>query len=279
MRAVSRGFCVAVFLASAQPLVASPAGAQPHWHAPKSEDYVLTLGGAFSAWSLRFTNANLSEPRWSLMVPFEASVRDSLRGSSRENIEALRTVSDTLLYSMLLAPYVVDVPIATGRYGSRGLELGVIAFHAESFTMLITEATKYLFSRARPYATTCDGDEPDWRCGSSSVDESMISGHSAGAFSGAGLMCSFHVRGQLSGSDIADYSICFASLALASTTALLRIATDDHHVVDVALGSLVGLVIGYGLPIWLYDMGDDKYDKTETGSVSMPLMINYGSTF
>lgn len=262
-------------------LAPSPSLAQssdPRWEKPTSEDYVLTVGGVVSAWSLRFTNANLSEPRWSLMVPFEESVRTALRGSSRETIETMRTASDVLLYSLLLAPFVVDMPIGVGRHGSRGFELGVIALHTEAFAMLITEASKYLFSRARPYSYTCAGDEPDWRCGSKSLDESMISGHSAGAFSGAGLMCSFHVRGELAGNTAVDYSLCLASLALASTTAVLRIATDDHHVVDVVLGSLVGLVVGYGLPIWLYGMGEEP-ETDAVGGASSPLLFNIGGQF
>ncbi len=268
-----------VLLLSFAQCLALPACAQPQWSKPTNEQVVLTLGGVGTAVALRLTNSNLSEPRWSLLLPFERGVRDALRPATREEIEVLRDISDVLLRSMLLAPYLVDIPIGVGRYGSRGIELGVIALHAEAFTMLITEASKYLLSRARPYSYTCGGDTPDWRCASKSINESMISGHSAGAFSGAGLLCSFHVRGDLADNDILNYSICGASIAVAATTALLRVATDDHHLTDVILGSLVGFVIGYGLPIWLYNMGDEPSALDPTSSSANPLTFSYGMSF
>jgi len=74
---------------------------------------------------------------------------------------------------------------------------------------------------------------------------------------GAGLTCAHHRHLPLYGGGWPDVAICVATLAAASSTAVLRVMSDRHYSSDALLGVGIGLASGWGLPEWLhYGAGD-----------------------
>jgi membrane-associated phospholipid phosphatase len=117
--------------------------------------------------------------------------------------------------------------------------------------------------RVRPAELGCRTD-PNYspKCDNPvALNQSFVSGHTAIAFTGAGLTCAHHRHLPLYGGGWPDVAICVATLAAASATPLLRVMSDDHYASDVLLGIGLGLASGWGLPEWLhYNAGDDAAD-------------------
>jgi membrane-associated phospholipid phosphatase len=112
------------------------------------------------------------------------------------------------------------------------------------------------------YANQCD--DPVF------LNQSFVSGHTAIAFTGAGLTCAHHRHLPLYGGGWPDVAICVATLAAASSTAVLRVMSDRHYASDSLLGVGIGLVSGWGLPEWLhYGAGDgsDGGAKRRSGAL------------
>ena len=98
-------------------------------------------------------------------------------------------------------------------------------------------------------------------------NQSFVSGHTAIAFTGAGLTCAHHRHLPLYGGGWPDVAICVATLAAASSTAVLRVMSDRHYASDSLLGIGLGLVSGWGLPEWLhYGAGDGASESGERRS-------------
>ena len=108
--------------------------------------------------------------------------------------------------------------------------------------------------RVRPVEKGCATD-PDYasKCSDPvALNQSFVSGHTAVAFTGAGLTCAHHRHLPLYGGGAPDVLICAATLAAASATGVLRIVSDDHYSTDVLLGMSLGLASGWLLPELLH---------------------------
>jgi membrane-associated phospholipid phosphatase len=113
-----------------------------------------------------------------------------------------------------------------------------------AYTQLVVQIAKWSFGRQRPYihygveAPTGDTHAAQ------DANLSFFSGHSALTFS---LAVSSGVVAQRRGYRIAPV-IWASGLALAATTAYLRIAADRHYFTDVLVGSTVGIAGGLLVP-------------------------------
>lgn len=226
--------------------------ATPPWLAPTAMDYATASAGLGAFYGLLRLNREVQRSPWTDPVLFDRGARNWLRVGSQDARNTLDSVSDLMLYTLMLAPNLVDIPVGWSRYGSRAAEMFVINVQAQGFAGMVTELTKLAIGRGRPYLHTCNGPDPDEECDAESRDESMISGHAAGAFTGAGLLCLHHVDGELFGNAAADTAMCASGLVLASATSLLRVSVDKHYVSDVLLGAAIGFVMGYWVPKWLH---------------------------
>jgi membrane-associated phospholipid phosphatase len=106
-------------------------------------------------------------------------------------------------------------------------------------------------ARARPYERYCDEDGNGFGCNNADRFASFYSLHSAVAFTSAGFSCAMHLSRSLYGDEVADGASCATSLVAAGAVAALRIAADRHYLTDVLLGSAMGLVVGYVVPLLL----------------------------
>jgi membrane-associated phospholipid phosphatase len=158
--------------------------------------------------------------------------------------------------------------VAGGLHGSYDVayQMALISLQAVLVTKLVTGLTKDLVGRARPDSGRCEAGN-ELACGSET--ESFISGHTSGAFAGAGLICAHHQNLPLYGDGAAGKVACGLGLGTATTVGALRLVAGRHHLSDVLAGAAVGLAAGYLLPnLTNYDFGASS---GESGGVFMPL--------
>jgi membrane-associated phospholipid phosphatase len=196
---------------------------------------------------------------WEGGILFDDAVRSALRLRSPGARHAAAEVSDVLYYSLVGYPLVVDVGIVAGAiHGSGDAALQMLAVDLESFALAGAVAmTAEKLGRVRPMAAECEKDPSyDARCGDAgNLNASFMSGHTALAFTGAGLICLHHAHIPLYGGGAPDTVACVAGMTLATTAGMLRVLSDSHYATDVVLGAGMGLTAGYLVPWLLHHSG------------------------
>jgi hypothetical protein len=134
--------------------------------------------------------------------------------------------------------------VPEGR-ANRSLDDMITMFEIVWGTQLVTQAVKISAGRQRPYAHYYPIENPGEMLPLSQEDNlSFFSGHSSLTFSiavGAGLIA--HRRGY----KLEPY-IWGAGLALAASTAYLRMAADRHYFTDVLVGAAAGTLGAMFIP-------------------------------
>jgi len=185
---------------------------------------------------------------WKGGILIDEGTRDLMRGESKQTRQTAQTLSTVLKYVMISAPYVSDATADLWINQNDGSTAGQVALiNTQSFlvTALLTQVTKKLVARERPYQRQC-ASQPDYHpdCDTRNSRVSFFSGDAALAFTGAGLICAHHEFLDLWGGD----APCYVALGLATTVALSRIVADKHYLSDILVGALVGTLSGYLLP-------------------------------
>jgi membrane-associated phospholipid phosphatase len=259
---------------------ASPAAAEdaprlqwsPRWTKFTTTQYMLTgamLGASFAseAW-LR----SAAQPRWRGNVLLDGQARGLLAAGTEAGRERASDVSSVLAYGIEAYPFLIDSVLVAGVLDESyevAWQMGMIGVQAVLVSHLVTELTKRAVGRARPDLGHCSTGH-ELACGTTT--ESFISGHTASAFVGAGLICAQHQNLRLYGSAAAGAITCGASLTAATTVGALRIVADRHHLSDVLAGAAVGLAAGYLLPNLLnYDFGASAAQSEAASGSLVPL--------
>jgi membrane-associated phospholipid phosphatase len=163
-----------------------------------------------------------------------------------------------------LARYAIA---AWGEHGSSDVATEMLAMNLEAYAFsgaLALSAEK--LGRVRPAERGCEGDaEYSPKCGNdAALNSSFASGHTALAFTSAGLTCAHHQHLPLYGGGARDLAACLVALSAASATGVLRVMSDNHYTSDVLIGMGIGLFGGYGLPTLLHygsASDDDSFDS------------------
>jgi hypothetical protein len=189
-------------------------------------------------------------------VLFDDALRDALVAHSKEDRLAAAGRSNWPYFGLLAFPLLVDTALVTwGIHGARDVALEMLGMNLESFAIAGGVAlTLQKLGRVRPLEKGCAVD-PNYagKCSDPvALNQSLMSGHTAIAFTGAGLTCAHHRHLPLYGGGIPDIGICVASLAAASATGYFRIRSDDHYGTDILMAVALGLASGWALPEWLH---------------------------
>jgi hypothetical protein len=188
---------------------------------------------------------------------FDDPLRDALRLEGAADRRAARTASDVLLYSLILWSPLLDSGLASGLVDEnedvswQTLEIDITVYAA---TLFITQFSKNIGARDRPFVPDCDTPNEDDAvdCDGRDRHRSFFSGHAAFAFAGASLVCVHHANLPLYSHDAADNGACVGAMLLAAATGVLRILGDMHYATDVLLGAIIGLAAGLLLPAALH---------------------------
>ena len=236
---------------------------QDNWRRFHPVEYVGT--GSMLAGSLFALQLDApSQARWRGGVLMDDGVRNGLRLQTPSARNTAARISDGLMFGLVAYPLVVDGGMLTLNGNSdTAWQMMMINTQSIAFTSLTVSLVKFLAGRERPYARDCrDGDGYDEDCADMSDHTfSFMSGHTAMAFTGAGLMCAHHTNMPLYGSKQAGIATCATAMSAATATGLLRILADKHYATDVLAGAALGTVSGWLLPVLLhYGFGEDTED-------------------
>ena len=179
---------------------------------------------------------------------------------------------------LLIAEPVIDSFATIGYRDHRWdalLQTSVINLESFTFTALISSVMENSIKRQRPYLQTC----PDGSCANSPSNRSMPSGHTAFAFTGAGLFCTNHTYQSLYADTDLERTICATSLVLAGADGVARIMADQHYATDVIAGGVIGLFSGFVLPRLLHYYRPNKevgqHCKKDTNENSLVKHVSF----
>lgn len=224
------------------------------WPTFRVSEYVVTGVVGAAAIGVFTLGSPRESPRWTGGILFDDSLRDLLRVRSPGARERVRTLSDiTGITSVMLAVGIDSIFVPAWRQSPR-VVLQLLLLDAEAFALngLLTSSTLYVAGRARPSYADCQRDPRfDPLCNPRDT-ASFWSGHTALAFTAAGLSCAHHAYVKLYGGGAADTLACAGAIGLSATTGTLRLLGDRHYASDVFTGALVGFGIGYATPTLLH---------------------------
>lgn len=193
-------------------------------------------------------------------ILFDDDARDAVRFHQTSARFSARDASDSILSLLITYPVFIDsVATAWWLRGNADVarQMALIDLEAMALTVGIQGVTNMTVARERPYGSDCGeripGEIND--CTRARRYRSFFSGHSAQAFTAAGLICYHHMQLRLLGPGPADALTCASGMVAAGAVATLRMAGDMHYASDVLVGAGVGTLIGLGVPFLHYHGG------------------------
>jgi membrane-associated phospholipid phosphatase len=222
-------------------------------------DLTMAAGGA-DVWLATETLKPYLAPsrcRWCDVGPLDASVRDALVWRDTASADTLSNVTGFFL--MPLAAVGLDA-LAAAHDGVRGnvgedtvliAEAGVVAAN-------VTQLTKMLVGRERPFVHALSPDRRRLTDQPSDNNFSFFSGHTAEAFA---LATAWGTVGTMRGYRWAPLAWSVGGV-VAATTAYLRIAADKHWLTDVVVGAVVGAGVGFAVPFIFHSGVDGPAPRT-----------------
>lgn len=211
--------------------------------------------------------------QWRGGILFDEPLRDAFRIGSHDGRETAARISDMMLAATVVNSFLLDafaIPLANDD-PQLALDASIAYSLALGMTLVLGELVKEGVSRARPYERYCEDDPSSPGCGNEDAYASFYSLHSGVAFTNAGFSCSMHLERNLYGDAGADGASCATSLVMASTVAILRVAADRHYLTDVLVGSALGMVVGYLVPIFMVPEHRTPGEVAVPGTIIMPL--------
>ena len=237
----------------------------PNWRKSGPFNYALAFGSVAATLAFEFTVDVRDEPYIEGGFLFDDAVRDLLVLNTRNGRNTAASWSDYTFYGGMAYPILVDVAAVTWIGHGRGdiaWEMFVMDLEAMGVSGFISRIAQKLGGRERPITDEClklGGKRYHKFCPGN--PDSLVSGHTALAFTGAALTCTHHSNLALYGGGFGDRLACYATMTTATATAVLRVNTDMHYPSDVLLGAGIGLASGFLLPYWLH------YSKVSDGDV------------
>jgi len=237
-----------------------PAGKDGHrliwkWSRFNLVDYIVTAVTAGTYLYLEFATKTPDDPNWRGGVLFDDDVRDALVAESPSGRDRAAVASDL----MTLAPQVlafVDalaVPLVTDNGNwDVAWQMTMINVQALAITGLLSRGGHRLIARERPDVEPCLDDAGYHGLCFGGANASFPSGHTSGAFAGAGMVCAHHLNLPLYGGGASDPGACITMTALATTSGVLRITSDRHYASDVIVGAAIGAGAGFALPMLVH---------------------------
>ena len=244
-----------------EPSIAAPRSSKVEWHDewPRFRlwEGALTIGATAGVYLAEDHVPDPERARVTWEVPLlDPGVRWLLRGRTKNVQQGFARYSDVTFRMMAFLPYVMDDGIAALAV-HRNPDVAAQLFLIDIQALTLSGATQLLLSRAvareRPYVQDCvDGRTFAKDCGTNTDYKSFFSGHAAGAFTSAGLICVHHQNLPLFGGGPIEAWACTWALGVATFTGIARIVHDVHYASDVIAGAGVGLFYGYLMPRLLH---------------------------
>ncbi len=237
------------------------------WPRVDARDYAIVGGLFLSAFATRVLIP--TQNGWAGTLFFDEPIRDWLRVEDPDTQLTITDVSDIFQLGVLAYPIVVDAAIIASLQEDNmelAEQLAIMDLESLGLTTFMIALSKAVVGRARPGVEPCPGSEDDFSCRNGISRQSFVSGHTAAAFTSAGLICVHHEHLNLYRSSWAGPVACAAGLALATVTGGLRVISDRHYASDVLGGAVLGLLSGYLLPK-LVHFRERSHEAPRTGPI------------
>lgn len=179
------------------------------------------------------------------MWAFDASVLERSNVNAFDRLamfpfsESLDVTSKVFTYAALLSPSVL-----TATPQSEWLYIGIQYAESVVLTFGLKEVGKLLITRNRPYMYF--DDYPQSKVDNGDFEQSIPSGHSAMAFTGATFTSVMFT--QYFPASKWKIPVIAGSYTLATTAALLRNASGNHFLTDIIAGASIGAFSGFIVP-------------------------------
>jgi membrane-associated phospholipid phosphatase len=163
------------------------------------------------------------------------------RSATTKNNGTAGSLSDAGLAFNAVFPAV----LLLGSEGRKeALTIGTMYFETMLYTTMLTQVTKVIFLRNRPFTYNPDASMGDK--GSTDARMSFFSGHTAAAFASATFLTTVFSKYYPNSSwKVYVIGLSFAS---AAATGICRYEAGKHFPSDIIVGALVGSAIGYVIP-------------------------------
>lgn len=225
------------------------------WPRFRVVEYGMTAALLLELAFLEFRAKPQDEAVWKGGILFDGGFRDAFRSESRGTRETLGDIADFLTLSLQVQPVLIDavaIPLIDRFNVDVAWQMSMLNLSAMGFVGVVTRIGHIAIARERPSVEECRADGGyDKYCGRGNF-ASFPSGHTSGAFLGAGLMCAHHLHLPLYGGGAPDVAACLLPLAAAGSTSVFRLMSDRHYATDIGLGAVIGFFGGYGLPQLLH---------------------------
>lgn len=252
---VGLGCLAGVWLAPGQAEAApQTTGQRLEWQWRRFPGWQYATTGALGATALylSFATENPEEPKWRGPVWFDATIERSWTLDSARAREGASLISDYLGFGTQLWAYVDSalVPVIADRGNfDVAWQMTLISLQASAITGVVTRGIDRLAVRRRPDVAACSLDPEYHEMCFQGPNSAFPSGHTSGAFVGAGLVCAHHLNLPLYGIRGADVAACAVATGMATATGVLRVMAHRHYVTDVIAGAAAGALPGFALPM------------------------------
>ncbi|UJR83308.1 phosphatase PAP2 family protein [Sandaracinus amylolyticus] len=255
---------------------------QPQWERFGWGNVALTLGAEAAALTIYFV-ATDPVVRWTQPLPLDRAAARAFALDTIDDQQMINTVSHVILETMIIWPFLIDSLLLAGAvHGDTDTMLQMLLISAETTAVaqLVTWATNRLTGRVRPRHMEC---APNGTCSDTGMGPvaSFASGHSLMTYASAGLTCVHHIMNPwIVGSTEGAYALCASSLTLATSVGFLRLMSDLHWASDVVISSLLGSLIGWGMPLALHyarPRPQSSNRRSEGGGLPITMMVRPGA--
>lgn len=201
---------------------------------------------------------------------------DSLNGLDRfvrrslvwSDPQSAHEASNVTAFLLVPAAATLDmVAASTDESASRALPVdALIISEAVTVSMLLTQTTKLVFARERPFVHHMPEGERAQTASPADNNVSFASGHTSLAFA---IAAASGTVATLRGYRLMPL-VWGTLMPLAGLTGYLRIAADKHYFTDVVTGMLIGSAAGVVLPLVFHGRQGDDFvpDGTTASSAS-----------
>jgi membrane-associated phospholipid phosphatase len=253
-------------------LAVGPAAAQeqPNVHELRWDpalDVAVTAGAAALYISSELLKGDLAPLtcRWCAANSVDSGVRDALIW---RDTTAADTISNVTGFILVPLTTVGLNALAAGHDGAlRNVpEDALLVAEAGALAADVTQLTKMLFGRERPFVHALAPEDKARTAQPSDNDLSFFSGHTSEAFA---LAAASGTIGTMRGYRWAPLAWGVGG-ALAATTAYLRIAADKHWLTDVVVGAIVGAGVGFAIPYVFHSPVDDARVASSSAALRAP---------